>query len=233
MVNRFIIIALLLLPIGRPLSAGDKKPPKSKSALSPLTQYLSEYSSKEPAQPAPAGSLWRANNGFSDLAADFRAQRVNDLVTVRIEEQTLAEASADVSAQRKLSAQSGISALVGKFDTSGISSLFSPQSQQSLEGRGQSNSQTRLRTSVGGRIAAVLPNGVMVVEAERSVKMNNETQTIVLRGMVRPADVLSDNTILSTSLSNLEIELKGKGVVSDATRPPNRFIRALLWLAGF
>ena len=32
-------------------------------------------------------------------------------------------------------------------------------------------------------------------------------------------------------LSNLEVELKGKGVVSDATRPPNPLVRAILWLS--
>jgi flagellar L-ring protein precursor FlgH len=195
--------------------------------------YLASYPTTKESSSPRSGSLWSQSSAFADFSADLRASRVNDLITVRIVEDTLAQASSDVSADRKFSAQSGITALAGKFDTSGISSLFSPQSSQSLSGKGQANSQTRLRSSVGGRIVAVLPNGVMVIEAERSVKMNNETQTIVLRGMVRPADVMADNTVLSTALSNLEVELKGKGVVSDATRPPNRLVRALLWLAGF
>ena len=222
-------LCILCLAVNSPAREKNAKAQLSSS----LSKYLASYAASQTAAPHPAGSLWSSSSCFSELSADFRALRVNDLITVRIVEDTLAQASSDVSAERKLSAQSGITALAGKFDTSGISSLFSPQSQQSLSGKGQANSQTRLRTSVGGRVVAVLPNGVMVVEAERSVKMNNETQAIVLRGMVRPPDVMADNTVLSTSLSNLEIELKGKGVVSDATRPPNRLVRALLWLAGF
>jgi flagellar L-ring protein FlgH len=221
----------LLLSLTAPTMARDKKNGSNSGIM--LSRYLANYAAGAIAPVRPSGSLWSASSAFSDFASDFRAAHLNDLVTIKIVEETLAQSSADVSAARKLSAQSGIAALAGKFDTSGISNLFSPQSQQSLSGKGQSNSQTRLRSSVGGRVAAVLPNGVMVLEAERSVRMNNETQTIVLRGMVRPADVLSDNTVLSTALANLEIELKGKGVVSDATRPPNRLIRALLWAVGF
>lgn len=227
----FVILIGLALVLSA--SASDGRKSGSRIKLRHLAQYLEVYRETNAAKLRPAGSLWTSEDSFTDMGADLRAHRVNDLVTIRIVEQTLAEASADVSAARSFQAQSGIKALAGKVDTSGISSLFSPQSDQSLTGKGQSNSQSRLRTSVAARVAAVLPNGVMVVEAERRVRMNNETQTIVLRGMVRPADVLSDNTILSTALANLEVELKGKGVVSDATRPPNRLVRAILWLVGF
>jgi flagellar L-ring protein precursor FlgH len=231
MVRRGLLVVAMVSGLAIPGVGRDKK--KAGNTETTLARYIANYAGGEATRARPAGSLWNASSVFADLSADARAAHVNDLVTIRIVESTLAQASADVSADRKLSAQSGISAMAGKFNTSGISSLFSPQSQQTLTGKGQSNSQTTLRTSVGGRVAAVLPNGVMVLEAERSVRMNNETQTIVLRGMVRPADVFSDNTVLSTALSNLEIELKGKGVVSDSTRPPNKLVRALLWVVGF
>jgi flagellar L-ring protein precursor FlgH len=42
-----------------------------------------------------------------------------------------------------------------------------------------------------------------------------------------------NNTAVSSSLANLEIELKGRGVVSDAINRPNALVRALLWLFNF
>ena len=60
-----------------------------------------------------------------------------------------------------------------------------------------------------------------------------ESQTIVLRGVVRPGDISFTNTVPSTSLSDLELELKGKGVVSDAVRQPNLFVRLLMKLVNF
>jgi flagellar L-ring protein precursor FlgH len=50
---------------------------------------------------------------------------------------------------------------------------------------------------------------------------------------VRPGDIGPSNTISSASLSNLEIEMKGKGIISDATRPINPIMKAILWLIGF
>lgn len=226
--NRLIGVLLVLCTL--PAAAGDKK---KQSSLTTLDRYIASLPVSSTPDPGPIGSLWSDSASFANLSSDATARHLHDLVTIRIVEDTSAESSADVTAQRKFDAQSGISALAGKVDTSGIRSLFSPQSSQNLTGKGQANSQTRLRTSVTGRVAAVMPNGVMVVEAERSVHLNNETQTIVLRGTLRPADVMADNSVLSTSLANLEIELKGKGVVSDATRPPNRLVRSILWLLGF
>ena len=73
----------------------------------------------------------------------------------------------------------------------------------------------------------------MVVEAERQLTMNNEKQTILVRGLVRPGDITPVGTVLSNQVGNLELELKGKGVLSDGVRPPNALIRGLLWLVGF
>ena len=56
---------------------------------------------------------------------------------------------------------------------------------------------------------------------------------MILRGLVRPGDVQSDNSVASTSLANLQVELKGRGVLSDGTRPPNPVVRLILRIVGF
>ena len=86
---------------------------------------------------------------------------------------------------------------------------------------------------IAGRVVAVLPSGNLVVEAERSIVMNNERQTVVVRGVVRPGDVSADNTVVSNTLGNLELEIKGKGVISDGTRPPHAILRAILRILNF
>ena len=79
----------------------------------------------------------------------------------------------------------------------------------------------------------MLPGGTLVVEAQRQILMNNERETVVLRGLVRPGDVQSDNSVSSTALANLQVELKGHGVLSDGTRPPNPIVRLILRIVGF
>jgi flagellar L-ring protein precursor FlgH len=83
------------------------------------------------------------------------------------------------------------------------------------------------------QVIAILPSGNLVVEAQRKIFMNNQHEDVVVRGVVRPNDIGSNNTVPSASLSNLEIEMKGKGIISDSVRRPNPITRAVLWLLGF
>jgi flagellar L-ring protein precursor FlgH len=223
-----LILSMVLLSV--PVGASDRS---RRSGLSPLSEYLKTYIGSDTVKPLAPGSLWSDNSPLADLSADNKAKHVDDVLTIRIAEQTLAESKADITSQRKFQTDSAITGLLGQIGTAGVNPLLAANSNTGLTGKGQASSQSQLRTSLAGRVVTVLPNGTMVIEAERRLRLNNETQTIVLRGMVRPADVLADNSVLSTSLANLEIELKGKGAVSDATRPPNRFTRAVLWLFGF
>ncbi|HYH00173.1 MAG TPA: flagellar basal body L-ring protein FlgH [Terriglobales bacterium] len=182
--------------------------------------------------PTP-GSLWIAGGSFTNLAGDYKARNLGDLIIINIVEQTLAEASGAVASQRKFDTASGVTGLAGRISTGGINTLLSANSDTKLQGQAQTASRSRLQTSVAGEVIAVLPNGNLVVEARRQLVMNNEKQTVLLRGVVRPGDVTPENTVISTQLSNLEVELRGKGVVSDATRRPNWAVRALMWLTGF
>ena len=50
--------------------------------------------------------------------------------------------------------------------------------------------------------------------------MNNQHETVILRGLVRPGDLDATNTVASNSVGDLEVEVKGKGVISEGIRPP-------------
>lgn len=227
-----LAIWLLLVILASSPSYARVHAKESKDSLEHYLKGLS--SSQDTASPsATTGSLWRDQSPFAAIASDVKARRLHDLITIAVSEQTLAQAAGDVTAQRDYSASSGISALGAHISTGGVSQLFSPTSSMSVKGKGQSDSNSTLQTTLAGEVVALLPNGNMVVEARRSVKMNNEQRTITLRGIVRPADVSPANVVSSTALAHLEIELKGKGVVSDGTRPNNLGIRWLWKVLGF
>jgi flagellar L-ring protein precursor FlgH len=178
--------------------------------------------------------LWPLEGGrFTDLATDYKARRLNDLVIIRIVEQTLAQASGDVTAQRAFTSSSAVTGLAGQVNIASFNPLYNLNSGSNLKGTGAADSQSLLQANLAGRVVAVLPNGYLVVECERQVSFNQQSQTIILRGVVRPGDIASDNSVPSTSLSDLELELKGKGVVSDSTRQPNLFTRLLMKLLNF
>ena len=168
------------------------------------------------------------------MASDYKARNINDLIVIQVVESTTAAEDGAVKTARTFSASSGISALMGTpGPTAGMQNIFSPNSSRTLNGQAQTSSDSTLTTSLSGRVVDVLPNGFLVIEAERQMFMNNQHQTVIIHGVVRPGDIGSNNAVPSTSISNLEVELKGKGVISDGVAPPNKLVRLILKLVGF
>jgi flagellar L-ring protein precursor FlgH len=211
--------------------------PKDKPATpkrDALADYIQHVLGKVPTAAATTpGSLWVDNGRLANLVADYKASRVGDLVTISINQNLSSTNTGNVATNRTFSASSGITAMGGHIATSGVANLFSPTSTQALAGKAQATSTTALSTTLTGRVAAVLPTGTLVVEAERQIVMNNQRETVVLRGLVRPGDLDATNTVVSNSVGNLEVEVKGKGIISEGTRPPNLVIKWILRIVGF
>jgi flagellar L-ring protein FlgH len=199
-----------------------------------LTAYIARMQQQATEPPSGSfGSLWQDSGRFAYLTGDYKAAHIGDLITIVVTDATTANNATSVSTARNFSASSGISALPGKLKTGGVEQLFSPTSTQALSGKSQGSTTSTLQTTLAGRVAAVLPSGLLVIEAERQLTMNNEKQTLLIRGLVRTGDIGPNDTVLSSSLANLELELKGKGVLSDGTHPPNPVVRVLLRILGF
>jgi flagellar L-ring protein precursor FlgH len=225
---------LLAFTIGFfPLSVdgmGFKK--KARPTQDDLTQYIERAKSTKP--PAPiSGSFWTPQSPYSDMASDYKARNINDLIIIQVVESTTASEDGAVKSARTFSASSSIGVMGTAGAAAGTQNLFSPNSSRTLNGQAQTSSDSALSTSLSGRVVDVLPNGFLVIEAQRQIFMNNQHQTVVIHGVVRPGDVTSANTVPSTSISNLEVELKGKGVISDGVAPPNKLVQLILKLVGF
>lgn len=186
-----------------------------------------------PADQRTTGSLWTSGFSLGDISTDYKAHNLNDTIIIQVAVQTTAAQSGNVDSERTFSTTSGISGLVGGIATHGTNPLLNANSATTLKGQGQTASNTTFSTSLTGQVIAVLPNGNLVVEAEREIFMNSQHENVLVRGIARPGDISSANTIPSTALSNLEIEMKGKGIISDSVRSPNPITRAVLWLFGF
>jgi len=225
-----IAVAILLLAVT--VTAKDTN--QKKIQRETLTQYIERMQQQGPdLKHATLGSLWTDDGRFAGMNSDYKAMHVGDLITIVVAQGTTASNANSVSTARTFNASSGITALAGQLKTSGVQQIFSPQASQTLSGKSQGATTSTLNTTLAGRVVAVLPSRAMVIEAERQLTMNNEKQTIILRGLVRPGDVAPDGSVASNLIANLELELKGKGVLSDGTRPPNLLVRALLRIVGF
>jgi flagellar L-ring protein precursor FlgH len=104
---------------------------------------------------------------------------------------------------------------------------------QQLAGEGTTSRDVVISTTLTARVAAVMPNGALIVEASKDVQINSERQTITVRGVVRPADIGASNIVRSDRLGQLEVRVNGKGVVGDAIKRPFILYRLLLGILPF
>lgn len=229
-------IALLVVHTGSSCMAFGllhKTPKKTTAEL--RAEYLANVSQSVvnvPPRRAP-GSLWSPDGLMVEPAADYKAHALNDIVTVVVSVQTTAAQSGTVDSERSFNTNSAISGMAGDLATKGTNPLLAASSSTTLKGAGSANSSTAFSTSLTGQVIGVLRNGNLVIEAHRQIDMNDQHEEVIVRGIARPGDITPSNSVASSSLSSLEIELKGKGIISDSVRPPNALTRAILWLFGF
>jgi flagellar L-ring protein precursor FlgH len=232
--HRLITVLIALFCTVATCVAADSNKKKKVPELSPLDKYAAEAAIQAEGQKPTTGSLWTPNAQFADLGRDLKASQVNDLVTILVTEQASAVSSGASKTQRKSSATNSVAALAGLTKATGpLANLANLSSNQQLDGAGTTSRQTTITTTLSARVTRVLPNGYLLLEGSKDVQINSEHQTVVVRGVLRPADLASDNSVRSDRLAQMEIRLNGKGVVGDAIRRPFFLYRLLLGLLPF
>ena len=213
---------------------GAKKSPSVMPQVVPAQEYHDTTTMRE----NNPGSLF--NDAEADqLFADGRARRVGDLVVVKIVEQTAAKTKADTTANKNTSNSYGIGSFFGKetvamvpilnaglpnvgrspVDPTYASLALDTKSGSNLKGTGETKRENNVRTSLAARVTRVLPGGLMQIEGVRETRVNEETEYMVLTGVVRSKDVAADNSLMSTQIADLNISYYGQGVISDKQKP--------------
>jgi flagellar L-ring protein precursor FlgH len=179
---------------------------------------------EEQARAVSSGSLWL--EGSRGLFADFRAARAGDLVTVVIDENPRATGDATTRSGRESSFEIGVQGLFGltaalaqAYPDLDPEQLVGLMGGASFEGGGATARSSRLRASVAVRVRSVLPNGDLFVEGTKVLMVNEEELHIYISGVVRPADIVEDNSVSSSRLADAEIEFAGRGGITDSQRP--------------
>jgi flagellar L-ring protein precursor FlgH len=202
--------------------------PKPNVAAASLSSYLERVRADNSNVQAVPGSIWTDSGRLTRMATDVRAMRPHDLISVVVSESLAASTDGTVKNSRASNASSSISALFGTLHPgNALQNLVNQTSSSGLNAQGTSATNSSLSTTFGGQVIEVLPNGMLVVEAARQVEFSQQTQTIILRGLVRPEDISQQNQVLSTAISSLELEVRGKGIINDYTHRPNVLVRLL------
>jgi flagellar L-ring protein FlgH len=215
----------------RNLLAPAAKPTPPEAALA---NYIDRVRAQQAAEVRTAGSLWTPDGQLVRLGTDPKAFRLHDVVSIVVTESLAASTDGQVKNSRASNASSGLTALFGALKTgNNLQNLLGMTASSGLSAQGQSTTNSSLITTFGGEVVDVLPNGMLVVQATRELTFSEQTQLIKLRGLVRPEDVSAQNQILSTDMTDLELEVTGKGIVNDSTYRQNPLVRFLERLLVF
>jgi flagellar L-ring protein precursor FlgH len=207
---------------------------KSKPAANSIDDYLKRAHAAAVDQPSSTGSLFVPTGLLANASTDYKARMAGDLIMVRLTDSFAANTNGENATSRQFNTQSAVTGLLGQIGPSNsLQNLFNANSTTALDGKGATTMSSSLQLILSGRVIEVLPNGVMVIEAVRDFTVGIDRQTVVLRGLVRPGDVAIDNSILSTSITSMELKIEGKGSVADASRQPNILVRTLLKILSF
>lgn len=167
-------------------------------------------------------SLWSEETAVS-LYTDHKAKRVGDIITVIVLESNSASRNSSAKTEKKSDINASISDFINpNLAAKVLGKVQSPKlgttSQSKFEGKGAVNNSGSFNSRFAVRVVDVLPNNNLIIEGVRRTTFSGESQTIVLKGTVRPRDVTPLNTVYSYHLADVSIGLKDDGAVSDSLK---------------
>ena len=86
-----------------------------------------------------------------------------------------------------------------------------------FEGEGEYERNDDVTARVTARVLEVKPNGTLLLEARTSVTTDDEVQTITLSGYCRTEDLSASNSVQSSELYDLRLNVQHEGEIREAT----------------
>ncbi|MBF0558734.1 MAG: flagellar basal body L-ring protein FlgH [Nitrospirae bacterium] len=162
------------------------------------------------------GSLW---SDKASLYEDKRARRVNDIVTILISENTNATKKATTNNSSSSTVNDSVTGLMGipsnQTLTKSLETGIKGTGSTAFKGEGDTARTGSFTATISAKVVEVLPNANLVLESRKEVVINNDKEIIVLRGIIRPEDITTGNTINSSQVADAQIYLVGDGVLDD------------------
>ena len=217
----------------RNIGAEPPLTPIENPVTAPNYQPVSMPMPEQPEHYAGANSLWRA--GSSGFFKDQRASKVGDIITVNVSASDAAKLENETEQTRDNNSDTvGVSRLFGYDeyakdylpDSVIPANLVDVQSDHDVSGEGKIDRSEKIDVTMAAIVTQVLPNGNLVIEGTQEIRVNYELRQLTVRGIIRRADISSDNSIESSKIAELRVSYGGQGTISDMQQP--RYGRQLL-----
>ena len=215
---RVLIISLLLIFLNACASQPQMEPTADFSPIQPIPK-------QEPIQ--VTGSIFA--NG-RDLFGDLRSYQatgvqVGDIITVLLNETTQASRTSALSTNRAstnnvigVNQKDSIVANIG-FGAGFFNGVATDGANISTDGSGTAGQAATLTGSISAMVVEVLANGNLVIVGEKQLALTEGSEFIQVKGIIRPADIQPDNTVLSQRIAYAQISYRGTGDLATASKP--------------
>jgi len=188
----------------------------NKKRLAELREEYQPTPYQAPAAPAADGAIFHAAAGYAPLTSGARAAQVGDILTIILVEKTQATKSNSASTDR--SGDIGLSPpTTGPLKFLKSTSLTASGGGK-FDGKGGAEQSNQLNGAISVTVAAVYPNGTMLIRGEKNLTLNRGDEQIRISGLVRSADIDLDNTVPSTRVADAKITYAGTGEIARASR---------------
>jgi flagellar L-ring protein precursor FlgH len=187
-----------------------------------------------------AGSLWlKEGSNEQSMFADKIARNIGDILTIVVSEDTSTQQTARIKTYENTQGGTGIFPALNATLNGFVQALPSWLSKSSggavdqndvtiptldiaakseWNGGGDTQNTLTLTNRTAVTVVDVLPNGNLVVEGAKIIRAGQESQYAYMRGIVRPIDIASDNTIPSTKIADAQVEFIPEGELSEAQK---------------
>ena len=155
---------------------------------------------------------------IESLFTDIKANKVGDILTVMIYEQSQATQKSESKTDKSSTTSASGGPGVGSLDFIPLFGMDFDNSN-TFDGKGENTRNGTLSARMSVTVMSVLPNGDLVIEGTRTVGISGDRETLDLTGVVRQKDISPDNTVDSYLIADAEIHYTGKGNANTASRP--------------
>jgi len=208
--------------IGKPPSMSGIQTPENAPGQQPR---IALPMPPEVAKNTAPNSLWQPSR--QTFFKDQRASKVGDILTVLIDISDQADVKNKTERTRTGSEKTGVpnvlglESYLGKVLPNAVdpTNLVTTNTDSESVGDGKIKRQENISLKLAAMITQVLPNGNFIIRGQQEVRVNYELRELSLDGVIRPEDILNNNSISYDKIAEARISYGGRGQMSEIQQP--------------
>ncbi|MBN1418723.1 MAG: flagellar basal body L-ring protein FlgH [Planctomycetes bacterium] len=172
-------------------------------------------------------SLWRDAGGdgrihslYSPPFKPLPPVKVNDIILIIVDERSMARNDSNTDLRRDVQVDTELKEWF-RFDglrkivpAAAASPAVDFESERRQRSRGRTDRRDDMTFRIAAKVIDELPNGNVIISAEKHKTTNDEETVITLTGECRRQDIRADRSIRSEQVADLNIKYAGEGPVS-------------------